>query len=211
MKRTFLKNWMMAALLLGACCGVVACDDNDEGGTTPPPTDPDVTAVCGDYTGTMSILDVAPLAGDGSGESAATEVEATVTEQSVEFSDFPVRDLIVRVLGTEEGVDEIIAAIGPVDYDVPYTARMSNDNLAVEMALEPAPLKLFLADSGTSEETGEPTGVEIEVTIGSVGAALYVLESSKLGFDLSVTEVKIAGVAMDGFEPLALDFDLARK
>ncbi len=61
MKRTFLKNWMMAALLAGACCGMVACDDDDDqGGTTPPPTDPDITVVCGEYAGTMVVVEASP-------------------------------------------------------------------------------------------------------------------------------------------------------
>ena len=66
MKRTFLKNWMAAALLAGACCGMVACDDDDDnGGTTPPPTEPDIPVVCGEYAGTMVVAEAAPLGEEG--------------------------------------------------------------------------------------------------------------------------------------------------
>lgn len=123
----------------------------------------------------------------------------------MEFSDFPLRDLIVKVLGTEEGVDEILAAIGPVDYNVSYTARMSEDGAAVEMTLTPEPLKLTLP--GSDEKT---PGTEMEVTVEAT-AGTYTLESKKLEFILSVKSVKVAGNDLAGFEAFSLDFDLAQK
>lgn len=206
MKRTFLKNWMVAALLAGACCGMVACDDDDnKGGSTPPPTDPDITAVCGEYAGTVAVVEVSPSGDDGSEEPAGTAVDATVTSQAIEFADFPVRDLIVKILGTEEGVDEILAAIGTVSYEVPYTAQTNEERTAVEMTLTPEPLKLTLSDGAE-----EPTETEIEVTIEAT-AGTYTLETGKLGFGLSVAQIKVGGTDLEGFEPFSLDFDLAKK
>lgn len=206
MKRTFLKNWMAAALLVGACCGMVACDDDDDkGGTTPPPSDPDITVVCGEYAGTMSVVEAAPLGEDGDEGAAGTAIEAKVTGEAIEFTDFPVRDLIVKVLGTEEGVDEILAAIGQVDYNVPYTAQMSEDKASVAMTLKPEVLKLTLPGSGE-----EDPGTEIEVTVEAT-AGTYTLESKTLGFGLSVAGVKVAGADLPDFESFTLDFDLAKK
>ncbi len=206
MKRTFLKNWMAAALLAGACCGMVACDDDDDnGGTTPPPTEPDITVVCGEYAGTMVVAEAAPLGEEGAEEPAGTAVEAKVTGEAIEFTDFPVRDLIVKVLGTEEGVDEILAAIGQIDYNVPYTAQMSEDKASVAMTLKPEVLNLTLP--GSDEET---PGTEIEVTVEAT-AGTYTLESKALGFGLSVTAVKVADVDLPDFEAFTLDFDLAKK
>lgn len=210
MKRIFLKNWMVAALMFGACCGMVACDDDDEGGTTPPPTDPDTTVVCGEYAGTMSILEVVPI-GNDSEEPAGTAVEARVTETAIEFTDFPVRDLIVKVLGTEEGVDEILAAIGSIDYTVPYTAQMSEDKASVAMTLAPEALTLLLSDGEPADSEETTDGTEIVVSIEAQNTGSYELESEKLAFGLAATGVKIAGVDLEGFEPLSLDFDLARK
>ena len=206
MKRTFLKNWMVAALLAGACCGMVACDDDDDkGGPTPPSSEPDITVVCGEYAGTMVVVEASPKGDDGAEEPAGTAVEAKVTGEAIEFTDFPVRDLIVKVLGTEEGVDEILAAIGQVDYNVPYTAQMSEDKTSVTMTLNPEVLKLTLP--GSDEET---PGTEIEVTIEAT-AGTYTLESKALGFGLSVAGVKVADVDLPDFESFALDFDLAKK
>ncbi|MCD8275589.1 MAG: DUF4840 domain-containing protein, partial [Alistipes sp.] len=98
MKRTFLKNWMVVALFAGACCGMIACDDDDNGGQTPSPTDPDITAVIGEYAGTMSVVEAVPLAEAEGEESAGTALDAKVTGDAIEFTDFPIRDLIVKVL-----------------------------------------------------------------------------------------------------------------
>lgn len=196
----------MAALLAGACCVMVACDDDDNGGgQTPPPTEPDITAVCGDYAGTMSVVEVAPAA-DGE-EPAGTAIEAVVSEAEISFTDFPIRDLVVKVLGTEEGVDEIVAAIGQVDYRVPYTAVMSEDKATVAMTLAPEALKLTLPSGG---EGGDGTS-DIEVSITAEADAVYTLESGKLLFGLAATGVKVGGVDMEAFEPFSLAFDLLQK
>ncbi|MCD7795800.1 MAG: DUF4840 domain-containing protein, partial [Alistipes sp.] len=178
MKRTFLKNWMVAALFAGACCGMVACDDDDNGGgQTPPPTDPDITAVIGEYAGTMSVVEaVAPVADAEGEEPAGTALDAKVTGDAIEFTDFPIRDLIVKVLGSEEGIDEIIAAVGQVDYKVPYTALMSEDKATVKLTLTPEALKLTLSDGSEGGEPAtaeEPAGIEIEVTITADAEGAY--------------------------------------
>ena len=177
---------------------MVACDDDDNGGgQTPPPTEPDITAVCGDYAGTMSVVEAAPA------------IEAVVSEAEISFTDFPIRDLVVKVLGTEEGVDEIVAAIGQVDYRVPYTAVMSEDKATVAMTLAPEALKLTLPSGG--EGDGEMSDIEIEVSITAEADAVYTLESGKLLFGLAATGVKVGGVDMEAFEPFSLAFDLLQK
>lgn len=207
MKTFFGKSWM-AALLAGACCVMVACDDDDNGGgQTPPPTEPDITAVCGDYAGTMSVVEAAPAA-DGE-EPAGTAIEAAVSEAEISFTDFPIRDLVVKVLGTEEGVDEIVAAIGQVDYRVPYTAVMSEDKATVAMTLAPEALKLTLPSGG--EGDGETSDIKIEVSITAEADAVYTLESGKLLFGLAATGVKVGGVDLEAFEPFSLAFDLLQK
>ena len=119
-----------------------------------------------------------------------------MSEAEISFTDFPIRDLVVKVLGTEEGVDEIVAAIGQVDYRVPYTAVMSEDKAMVAMTLAPEALKLTL-----------PSGVSITAE----ADAVYTLESGKLLFGLAATGVKVGGVDLEAFEPFSLAFDLLQK
>ena len=215
MKRTFLKNWMVVALFAGACCGMVACDDDDNGGQTPPPTDLDITAVIGEYAGTMSVVEaVAPVANAEGEEPAGTALDAKVTGDAIEFTDFPIRDLVVKVLGDETLADQIVEKVGKVDYSVPYTAVMGEDKTSVRLTLVPEPLKLTLADNSEGGETTtfeEPSSVEIEVTITAEAEGVYTVESKKFKFKLSATGVKIGAVELPGFEPFSLEFDLTKN
>ena len=129
----------------------------------------------------------------------------TVTNEAIEFANFPVRDLIVKILGTEDGVDEIIAAIGQIDYNVPYTAQISEDKASVAMTLKPEVLKLTLPGSGE-----EDPGTEIEVTIEATDGT-YTLESKALEFGLAVAGVKVAGVDLPGFRIVLAGFRPCKK
>ena len=93
---------MAAFLVAGMGCTLAACDDDDAG--TPPPTEPGVEAVIGTYSGTMSLEEAAPTAGNETSET--TELEASVSDKEVLFADFPIRELVVRIAG-EDGADAI--------------------------------------------------------------------------------------------------------
>lgn len=217
MKRVILRNWMAAALLLGACCGLVACDDDNDG-----PAEPDVTAVQGNFKGEMSIVEAAPTEGEEE-TPAGTAVTATVSADKILFEEFPVRELIVKVVGDETLADQILAQIGQVDYAVPYTAVMSDDKATIQMTLKPEALKLTLSDDSDSSEDGDgasetdgedsegPTGIEIEVTVTAEAGSTYTLASMELAFTLAATAVKLDGTEFPGFEPITLSFDMTKE
>lgn len=218
MKRIFLKSWIAAVLFAGACCVMTACNDDDNNGGQNPPVDPDTAVVIGDYAGTMNSVDAAPL--EGGEEPAGTAVEASVTDAAVSFADLPVRDLIVRILGDlglpsdDETVDGIIAGLGKIVYEIPYTATAAEDKSTVNMTLSPAELAFTLAVEGgetTADGSEEPAGMEIVVTVESDADAVFTVESKNLVFDLSVAGVKCAGAELEGFEPFTLHFDLTQK
>ena len=171
MKRYFLNKWMVATLLAGACCIMAACDDdNDNGGIMPPPTDPDIEAVCGTYRGTMTVVETAPVTDEGADEPSGTALDARVTNTAIAFMDFPIRDLVIKVLGTDEGIDAIIEAIGTVEYAIPYTASMNEDKTSVVLSLDPAILVLNLPAGNDAEESA---GTEIEVAISAEADGTY--------------------------------------
>lgn len=206
MKRTFLKSWMVAALFAGACCGMVACDDDDNYNELLPPVGPDATVVVGSYLGTMQIVEAQPKEGSEGEEPVGTELEATVTKDAVEFENFPIRSLIAAVLGesgTDEVIDAIIEAVGPVGYTIPYTATINEDKTIVRMALEPEVLNITMGDPETD-------GLSIAVTISTKSDAVYNLESKMLQFPLSVSEIQL-GDGEPISKPLHLAFDLVKK
>lgn len=207
-----MKNWMAALLLTGACCGLVAC--NDDEGNTPPPA-PDATAVIGAYNGTMDVYNIAPNEGEGEGEApTGTPIDATVTGDLIQFNDFPIRDLIIQVLGDATLADQIVEKIGKVEYSIAYTALMNEDQTGVALTLAPEPLKLTLPNdsgSGEPESFEEPTSIEIEVEIITQIDGAYGIESKTLEFGISAASVKLSGEALPGFEPFSLDFNLAKN
>ena len=162
-------------------------------------------------SGTMTIVQAAPTA-DGEEAPAGTAVTASVSADKILFENFPVRDLIVAVVG-EEMADQLMAQIGQVDYAVPYTALMNDDKSGIVLTLSPEALKLTLtpdAGDGGDAEGESDAATEIEVTIASSGEGAYDLESKKLLFGLSATAVKLGGQEVP-FQGLSLSFDLERQ
>ena len=192
---------MAAFLVAGMSCTLAACDDDDAG--TPPPTEPGVEAVIGTYSGTMSLEEAAPTAGNETSET--TELEASVSVKEVLFADFPIRELVVRIAG-EDGADAIVEAIGKVSYTATYTAQMSEDKASVSLTLAPEPLKLTMPVEGE-----EPSSLEIEVGITAARNGSYTLESSKLDFSLAVESISVGGTPLEGFEAFTLHFDLTKS
>ena len=203
MKTPILKNWLASGLMAVAVFGFTACSEDNDGGTTPPPTDPDVTVVEGTYSGTMAVAEAAGTADEGTEEPTGTAVDAAVSAEAIEFTDFPIRDLVAKIVG-EESADAIVEAVGQVDYSVAYTAAMSEDKATVAMTLAPETLTISMPVEGA-----EP--LEIAVAISAAADATYTVESSKLGFTLSVDGVTLGGEALEGFEAFSLDFDLAKN
>lgn len=197
MKTVFLKKWLVPGLMAAAFFGLAACND-DEGGTLPPP-DPDASVVEGTYTGTMTVADDTS-AGDGTETPAGTAVTAEVTAEVVGFAGFPIRDLVVQIAG-EDSADAIVEAVGEVDYAIPYSAVMSEDGSTVVMDLVPGTLDISMPVDGS-----DPVQVEVTVTADTEG--IYTVESGTLEFGLTVTGIVVGGQALDGFESLALEFDL---
>lgn len=202
MKTVFLKNWLAFGLMALAAFGFAACSDDD--GTTPPPPGADETVVEGSYAGTMSVVEAAvPAEGEDADEPAGTAVEAAVSAEAVGFTDFPIRDLVVRIVG-EDSADAIVEAVGKVDYSIPYTAEMSEDKSAVAMTLSPETLVISMPIEGA-----EP--LEIGVAVSAEADAVYTVENGKLVFNLSVEGITVGGEALEGFEAFSLDFDLAKN
>ena len=67
----------------------------------------------------MNVLEAAPTADSEEETPSGTEITAKVTADAIQFTDFPVRDLIIKVIGSEEGVDQIMESLGKVDYSIP--------------------------------------------------------------------------------------------
>lgn len=214
MKFNTLSNIVKTLAVAGVCFSFMACEknDNNNGGNTGGNGDIDETAVVGEYTGTMNILNVAPSEGESTETPSGTELSANVTADAIEFEDFPIRDLAVKVLGTEEGVDAIVEAIGKVSYSIPYEASLSEDKASVNLTLSPKNLTLsYTPETPTGKAEGESIDIEVEITTAGEASDVYDVESENLSFEISVASVKIGGTPVEDFTAFSLHFDMTKK
>ena len=98
-------------MIAGCTLGFVACSDDDDPQT---PTEPKVEDVYGDYTGTMqtALLDQSTFAEGEGEEPAGVDVAAQVKNDTVYFDEFPVRDLVVSIVGFDPKPLEISVPMG---------------------------------------------------------------------------------------------------
>lgn len=207
MKRMIIKNWMTALLLTGICCGMVACDDEQDA----PSPGLDTTVVLGQYAGVMQVLEPAPKNEAGE-EPVGTAITATVVESEVQFKNFPIRDLVVKIIGDEELADQIVGEVGAVDYAIPYTALMNDEKTTVKLTLAPPVMKLIYggSDEPASISRAEDA-IEIEVAISAVSEGNYTVETQHLRFTLSIDAVKYGGVDLPEFQAFPVAFNLTKN
>lgn len=210
MKISVLKNWAAAALFVAAGSVFVSCDkDNGNDNGTDGSTDVDATAVIGDYTGTMSIPAVAPSEDNGTEEGSQTGTEikaAKVTATDIEFTDFPIRDLVAAIVG-ENNADGIVNLVGQVDYKIPYTATVNEEKTAISLELEPKVLEL----SYTLGEGEQAITFNVKVTITAERASEYTVESKNLMLYIAAESVTLNGEPFGTFTGMSLEFNLTKK
>ena len=209
MKISVLKNWAAAALFVAAGSVFVSCDkDNGNDNGTDGSTDVDATAVIGDYTGTMSILEPTPTAEEGEdGGQTGTEIKAAkVTATDIEFTDFPIRDLVAAIVG-DTAADAIVAGVGEINYSIPYTAAVNEDKTAVSLELEPEVLEL----SYTLGEGEQAITFNVKVTITAEKSSEYTVESKNLMLYIAAESVTLNDEPFKTFTGMSLEFNLTKK
>ena len=203
MKKEMKFNRIFVSLMLAGCTlGFVACSDDDDPKT---PTEPKVEDVYGDYTGTMqtTVLEKSVREGEEGGEPVGIDVNAVVKNDTVYFDEFPVRDLIVSIVG-EEQADVIVEAIGKVSYKVGYEATMTAAKDSVYMEFDPKPLEISVP---LSEDN--VLSVKVEVAAGEKGS--YEFETKNLNMGIRAGEVKVNDEPFPAFPVTAFAFEMKKK
>ena len=206
MKRIFNPiQLFVSVLFLGGVLGFTSCSDDDD------PALPEVTteAMFGSYTGTMETHAVVAHS-EGEEAPAGVAVEATVNNDTIYFDQFPIRDIVLSIIGDEEQTDQIVAALGDIRYKVGYAPALTEEKDRITFDMDPKPLTLQV-----------PTGIEegqmlqIEVKVAAVDGAAYTLESQQLNFSFGATEVLLGEgetqVALPGFQPLTFEFQFQKQ
>ena len=194
--RVFMSLCAMLSVVSFASCS----DDDDQ------PKGIAIDAVYGKYSGTMEI--------EGLKASALTvnattgpAIEATVDKDKVSFADFPIKELVIGILGSEEAANGILQLVGKVSYDLASTPTLNEQKDGLVLALNHEPLKLSIP----IDEEGNVLVVNVIVKANGNGS--YKNEELKLSI---IAEKVMLGEGEEaqefpGFAPLTLTITMNQK
>lgn len=212
MKRTFKSTGLLAAIMsFGLSSAFTACTKDD-------PQIPDgvkTEDMWGSYTGKMVDYAVSPVEGEDGEEDAAagTDITATIANDTIYFKQFPIKDIVMSIVGDETAADNIIESIGDVSYKIGYKPEVTAEN-NIRFTLDPKPLTLSLVKPA-SEDDEEPQPLVIEITVEAGEPAEYDTESSRMKFYFGATEVLIGEgenqEELAGFQARTFHFDMNKE
>lgn len=170
----------------------------------------------GGHDGKMLTLSLSPFEGKEEGPSTpdSIDVSAKVANDTIYFESFPIRDLVLSIVGDEETADQIVEAVGDVDYRIGYTPGLNATRDSILFTLDPKPLKLSVnLPSGTDDgEPAQPLAIEVKVT--PAPGAGYAARSTNMTFKFQAEEVLLGegeGQApLPGFTPTTFDFKMQK-
>lgn len=212
MRKVFRPMQLFALMLLAGCslC-FTACSDDDD---VKDPNEIDTSVMFGDYKGKMTSLNIAAHEGDDENGEAepGIDVSATIENNTVRFEKFPIKDIVLSIVNDEDLANQIVEAVGDVNYNIEYVPALTAANDSIMMNLNPGPLKLTVTMPAENEgEEAQSLVVEVEVVAGEKKAG-YAVENGNLKFNIDATKVML-GEGEDrqeftGFVPTSFHFDM---
>lgn len=199
-------------LLMGCAISFSACSDDEN--TPQVPDEVTTDAMFGDYTGKVVMSSVNPLEGEDTGEGeetpAGTDVSASVADDTISFTNFPIKDIVLSVVGDEALADQIVEAVGDVNYKIGYEPTLTANKDSVVFVMHPESLKLSVTLPSSTEEEAQPLLVEVKVEAGNTAA--YAVESGNMKFDFHAAEILLGEgegqTSLPGFKGMSFDFDM---
>lgn len=205
-----LRTYLVLVMALGLSVATTSCGDDDSAPEVQSSKD-----VEGNYAGKMLVTPippVAPEAREAAETPAGVDVTAIVEATDVVFDKFPIAELIKLIAG-EDLAPGIIEAVGDVTYKLPYTAKLSKDYTAIDLAFAPVPLELEIAFPpvvAPTEGEAEAPKTKVTVTISAEDAGVFTYEGKTLKFNMNIEKVMLGEIPLPMPAKLKLNFDLAR-
>lgn len=206
--KTRLNKLFASALVMGCTLGFASCDNDD---TAAPPTIVSTQSMYGDYTGVMTSLTIVPYEEESTDTPEGTAITATVDNDTIYLTDFPIKDIVLSIVGDETTADQIVEAVGQVDYKIGYTPTLSAAKDSILFTLDPKPLKLSVNIPGTEEGESLPTAIEVKVQ--AAEGANYEGKTTALKFGFQASEVLIGEdqTPLECFTPTTFDFTTVKS
>ena len=104
--------------------------------------------------------------------------------------------------------------LGDIKYSVGYAPALSEAQDSVSFRMAPEPLKATVSVPSESPDA-EPAVLNIESQISAEDVGDYELETSNLKFTLTVMQISVqdeegADVSIPNFEPMSMEFSMAK-
>lgn len=198
---------LVSALMLSCSVAFTSCSNDDEEPT--PPAEITTDEMFGNYDGKMMALSITPIEGEeGEEKPVGTDVSARIDKNTVYFDAFPIRDIVVSIVG-EEAADKIVEAVGDVSYEIAYEPILNEEKDQISFKLDPKPLVLTIDIPSEGEE---PIQLNIEVKVSVDKNGSYDVKSTDLKFNFSADEVAFVNgdekTPIDDFKPTTFDFNM---
>lgn len=212
MRKVFRRMQLFALILMaGFSFCVTSCSDDD---AITAPDEISTSVMFGDYNGKMTTHNITALEGDDENGEAepGTAVSATIENNTVRFEKFPIKDIVLSIVRNEDLANQIIEAVGDINYDVEYVPTLTAAKDRIMMNLDPKPLQLTVTMPAENEgEEAQSLVVEVQVVAGEK-VSCYEVENGNLKFYIDATKVML-GVSEDrqeftGFVPTSFHFDM---
>lgn len=211
--KKFFKPMQLFALMLVAGCSFcfTSCSDDDD---TKDPNEINTSVMFGDYNGKMTSYNIAAHEADDENEGTepGTDVLATIENNTVRFEKFPIKDIVLSIVKDENLADQIVEAVGDVNYDMEYIPTLTAEKDSIMMKLNPKPLKLTVQMPAENEgEEAQSLVVEVQIAAGEKEAG-YAVETGNLKFYIDATKVMLGEgenqQEFTGFVPTSFHFDM---
>lgn len=172
--------------------------------------------VDGNYSGTMLTEPDPPVTPQTNSSKEEQPEGATVTaevkDNQVMIKKLPVDDLIKSIV--DEGTAEIIIAnLGDINYNIPYTAAFNDDSKgSILLQLKPEPLEIkYTLPTQVQADGEEAPQITIKVTIEAEEKGQYTYKDKKLTFVIKATKVEVEGQPFENFSATTFSFDMVKK
>ena len=207
MRKVFRRMQLFALILMaGFSFCVTSCSDDD---AITAPDEISTSVMFGDYTEKMTTHNITALEEDDENGEAepGTAVSATIENNTVRFEKFPIKDIVLSIVRNEDLANQIIEAVGDVNYDVEYVPTLTAAKDRIMM-----PLQLTVTMPAENEgKKAQSLVAEVQVVAGEKESC-YEVENGNLRFYIDATKVML-GVSEDrqeftGFVPSSFHFDM---
>lgn len=202
------KKLYVPALVLACSIGFASCSDDDN---NTPPVNITTDEMYGNYEGKMTTFTLGASEGEGDettpvGADVATKVE----KDTIYFDSFPIRDVVVSIVG-EEFADKIVEAVGEVEYKIGYEAMLTEAQDSINFKLDPKPLMLAITVPSEGEEV-KTLNIEVNVLAEKIGN--YDIASTNQKFIFGAKEVYLVDgedkTPIKTFKPTTFNLDMKK-